>query len=166
MKKHFLRAVAVASTCAVLFSSTAIGASAEGDDSRLNSAQLEAAVLAELLSEFGYDSITDLLSETRALPSQSHIKDLNGDNAANVLDAQYLLQFVNGMRIYENRYSDLDVTDDYVVNDSDAFSYLQYVAHYMSQQLPAPFSSSNGPYGSSDSFEFRSYVKCDYPSLV
>ncbi len=123
-------------------------------------------MLAELLSEFGYDSITDLLSETRALPSQSHIKDLNGDNAANVLDAQYLLQFVNGMRIYENRYSDLDVTDDYVVNDSDAFSYLQYVAHYMSQQLPAPFSSSNGPYGSSDSFEFRSYVKCDYPSLT
>ena len=135
------------------------GLAAGAEDSPAFSTATEAAVLAELLETFGYESVTELLGETRTLPDVSRIKDLDGNNVVNVLDAQYLLMFLDGAKMYSYEYSELDVTGDYILSRIDAEVYLQYAAYYLIHQQTAPFSSHGSLRTINTTFEYRSYRK-------
>jgi len=160
-KKSVLKAAAAFCACAGCFMTMTAalprGLLAAAEESPIISSAAEADALAELLVFFGYESITDLMGGTRTLPDVSHIKDLDGNNAANVLDAQYLLQFLQGQRMYAYEYSELDVTGDCILNSADAEAYLMYVADYRIQGLAAPFSGHGSLRTVDTSFENRSY---------
>lgn len=170
MKKLTLTkaAAAVTAFAAALTAVTAVPAemSARADDFPALMAAEEAAAWTEMLGRFGFDSVQELLSDSRALPNVSRIKDLDGNGAANVLDAQYIFQFLSGRRMYGYDYSELDVTNDFVLNSADAQAYLQYVAYYMVQELNAPFSAHGAAITHDSTYEYRTYVKCDYPAMT
>lgn len=163
MKKLTLTkaAAAVTAFAAALTAVTAVPAemSAKADDFPALMTAEEAAAWTEMLGRFGFDSVQELLSDSRALPNVSRIKDLDGNGAANVLDAQYIFQFLSGRRMYGYDYSELDVTNDFVLNSADAQAYLQYVAYYMVQELNAPFSAHGASVTPDSSYEYRTYVK-------
>lgn len=163
MKKLTLTkaAAAVTAFAAALTAVTAVPAemSAKADDFPALMTAEEAAAWTEMLGRFGFDSVQELLSDSRALPNVSRIKDLDGNGAANVLDAQYILQFLSGRRMYGYDYSELDVTNDFVLNSADSQAYLQYAAYYMVQELNAPFSAHGASVTPDSSYEYRTYVK-------
>ena len=133
------------------------GTAANATDQSLE--QSEEAIIAELLSEFGFDTMEDLLGSTRTLPDVSHIKDLNDDGVANAADSQFILQFLNGQRMYYYNYSELDVTGDYIVNSADAQAYLQYYAYHRLYSPTVPFSGHGLLETRDNTYEYRTYVK-------
>lgn len=166
MKKHCLwKSTALICASAACFSAmtamspSGVFANANESNSLLNAD--DAAVIAELLDYFGYDSIDDLRSGTRTLPDVSHIKDLDGDNMAKPSDAMYLLQFLQGKRLYLYEYSELDVTGDYIVNQEDSQEYLHYYAYYTALGITPPISAHGSLRTIDSTFENRSYWRYD-----
>ncbi len=118
--------------------------------------------LNEIAHENGFSDILQMVQSFNersiTYADQSRIKDLNDSGAVNVSDAIALASFLKGNYLYAYSYSELDVTNDYILDINDVNAYLEYLSHYPSSAFSAHGSQQTIDY----TYERRSYTKYDY----
>lgn len=90
-----------------------------------------------------YNALIAMVQAT-ALPPQSRIRDLNSDSVCDTDDVIFLMNFLQGKVNYAYNYSDMDVTNDCVIDEADTRAYLAYYTYQsITNGTPVPFQSGH-----------------------
>lgn len=90
-----------------------------------------------------YNALIAMVQAT-ALPPQSRIRDLNSDSVCDTNDVIFLMNFLQGKVNYAYNYSDMDVTNDCVIDEADTRAYLAYYTYQsITNGTPVPFQSGH-----------------------
>ena len=121
----------------------------------------QAAALNYVLSKLGFSDLDAyLMSVTRdPVPDVSRIFDLDGDNACGASDASFIYSFLEGQVDYQYNYSELDVLDDYIIDEADAAAYMKYFVTNMliyPGAIPYTTTHSTGSYAS-QTIQYKKY---------
>ena len=120
----------------------------------------QSAALNYVMSELGitdFDLFAASLSSDD-VPDVSRIFDLDGDNMCGASDSSVILMLLAGMIDYPYNYTELDVTDDGIIDQADATAYLVYFTMSMFEPDPTPYNTnhSSGSY-SSQTIQYKKY---------
>jgi V8-like Glu-specific endopeptidase len=140
----------------VIFCSTSNATASLADAETINDTQIQAflntltqknyAALCDIANVIGSDKVITVIKKQLQVDSVSvssnQIKDLDQDGYADIADAQWLLLFTLGRASYEGNYRNMDVTGDYIVDQTDALEYLAYVTYYINNNTSAPYTSN------------------------